>query len=187
MTRANLNFVWQNIGEAPRTLFHYHNGDQYPEGLLQFFGIEDFLTIDRLWTPEDFTSWIRKNYRKACRKVTTLGNGMSIDAHAETDEPAEPEDLGEDGQPKIFYTGGFITDYSYVFTHRHFPGRKHKDGTRPYRQRNWVSVWNYERLIFNGTAKNFLRFCQKRAKPQIVPADQATFSTVGTALQQAFS
>lgn len=28
-------------GEAPRTLFCCHNGDQYPEGLLMHYGVED--------------------------------------------------------------------------------------------------------------------------------------------------
>src|SRR5438132_8063918 len=104
MTRGNLNFIWQNPGESPRTLFHYHNGDQYPEGLLQFFGIEEFLRIPHLWTPEDFRAWIRKNYKVPCRKVTALGNGVMLDAHADTDEPAEPDDLGEGGQPRVYFT-----------------------------------------------------------------------------------
>ena len=50
----------------------------------------------------------------------------AIDTHTETDTPAEPEDLGEGGQPKIYYTDGFTTDYSYVFTHNLVPGRKQK-------------------------------------------------------------
>jgi hypothetical protein len=90
MTRSNLNFVWQNSGESPRVLFHYHNGDQHPEGLLQWFGIESFLTLDRLWTPGDFRDWIQANYKVACRKVTKFPNGVTIDAHAESDTPAEP-------------------------------------------------------------------------------------------------
>ena len=45
MTRANLNFVWQTPGQTPRVLFHYHNGDQYPEGLLQFFGPDSGTTL----------------------------------------------------------------------------------------------------------------------------------------------
>jgi hypothetical protein len=187
MTRANLNFVWQQPGEAPRTLFHYHNGDQYPEGLLQFFGLEAFLTSDHLWTPEDFRAWIRTNYRCACRRVTTLGSGMSIDAHAESDVPAEPEDLGEGGQPRIVYTDGFLTDYSYVFTHQLVRGRKRKDGTRPLRGQNWVTVWNWNRLIFDGSAEKFLRFCQKLVEPKILPAEQAAFSSVGEALRAALS
>ena len=187
MTRANLNFVWQNPGEAPRTLFHYHNGDQYPEGLLQFFGVEEFLTLDHLWTPDDFTSWVRGNYRQACRKVTTLANGVSIDAHAESDEPAEPEDLGEGAQPRIVYTDGFLTDYSYVFTHRHVPGRRRKGGSRPYRERNWVTVWHFRRLVFDGSAERFLRFCQRRVRPAAIPADQAASSSVGEILRAALS
>ena len=187
MTRSNLNFVYQNRGEAPRVLFHYHNGDQYPEGLLQFFGIEEFLLCDRPWTPDDFCAWIRKNYRVACRTITTLANGVSIDAHAETDELAEPEDLGEGGQPKIYYTNGFITDYSYVFTPGHRHGRHRKDGSRRLIPENRVCVWKWKRLIFDGNAKTFLRFCQKRVTPAIVPADQATKAALSNALRSALS
>ncbi len=187
MTRANLNFLWQNSGEAPRTLFHYHNGDQYPEGLLQFFGIEPFLCSDRPWTPEDFRAWIRANYRKPCRKVTTLPNGVSIDMHAETDDPAEPEDLGECGQPRIYFTDGFLTDYSYLFTQEYRSGRKQKDGTRPLKPCNWVTVWNYKRMIFDGSAASFLTFCRKRVKPAIIPGDATAFSAVATALRSALT
>jgi len=95
---------------------------------------------------------------------------VTIDAHAETDDPAEPEDLGEGGQPKIYYTDGFKTDYSYVFSQEYKPGRKQKDGTRRYEKHNWVSVWDYNKLMFDGTPQRFLRFCQKRVKPKIIPA-----------------
>jgi len=182
MTRANLNFVWQNRGEAPRTLFHYHNGDQYPEGLLQFFGIEEFLSLPQPWTPEDFRSWIRKNYRKPCRQITTFANGITLDAHAESEEPAEPEDLGEGGQPKVYYTDGFVTDYSYVFTHHDVFGRKRKDGSRVSREQNWVTVWHWEKLLFDGNAKKFLTFLRKRVKPAVLPPDVAAFSAVTSAL-----
>lgn len=187
MTRANLNFIFQNQGEAPRTLFHYHNGDQYPEGLLQVFGIEPFLLIDREWTPEDFTAWIKANYRQPCRRVTRLGNGMTLDAHAESDEPAEPADLGEGGQPRIYYTDGFITDYSYVFSTEMKAGRRRKNGSRVYGRQNHVTVWNWKKLIFDGSAKQFLRFCQKRAEPKILPGDQVSFAATGQALQAAQS
>lgn len=182
MTRANLNFVWQNGGEAPRTLFHYHNGDQYPEGLLQYFGIEEFLSLPGLWTPDDFRGWIRKNYRVATRKVTTFANGVTIDQHAEGDEPAEPEDLGEGGQPKIFYTDGFLTDYSYVFTHRSVRGRTRKDGTALHRLQNWVVAWDSSERIFDGSAKRFLTFLQKRVKPAVLPPDAALFGDLSAAL-----
>lgn len=164
MTRANLNFIWQNSGEAPRTLFHYHNGDQYPEGLLLFFDMESFLSIRRPWTPEDFCSWIAKNYRAAGRKIVTLGNGMTIDSHCETDEPAEPEDLGEGGQPRIYYTDGFITDYSYVFS---------VDGFRKGAAANQVLAYKWDRRIFTGSARQFLTYCRKQAgKDKMVPLPQ---------------
>ena len=182
MTRGNLNFVWQNQGEAPRTLFHYHNGEQYPEGLLQFFGIEEFLLLPTLWTPEDFRTWIRKNYRVACRKRTTLANGMILDAHAETNESAEPEDLGEGAQPRIYYTEGFVTDYSYVFTHEPVRGRKWKDGIVHYRSQNWVTTWEWKKMLFDGSAKSFLKFLQKRVKPAALPPDVGAFSAVASAL-----
>lgn len=187
MTRANLNFIWQNVGESPRTLFHYHNGDQYPEGLLQWFGIEAFLTIDRLWTPDDFRAWIRGNYRRSCRNITRLDNGMTIDAHALTDEPAEPDDLGEGGQPKLFYTDGFITDYSYVFTTHGVPGRRRRDGSCHYRDVNWVIAWNWDHRIFAGPATKFLAFCGKRVKPRALPSDEAVRSAVSDAITSAFS
>lgn len=164
MTRGNLNFVWQNTGESPRTLFHYQNGDQYPEGLLCFYGIEEFLSISHPWTPDDFREWIAKNYRVAGRKVVQGPNGMSVDMHCETEEPAVPEDLGENGQPRIYYTEGFITDYSYVFTVNPF-----KRG----RASNRVIAWNWDRRIFAGSARSFLRFCRKKAEArQLAPLPQ---------------
>ncbi len=153
MTRANLNFVWQNCGEAPRTLFHYHNGDQSPEGLLTFFGVEEFLSIDHPWEPDDFRAWIAKQYRVAGRKVVTVPSGVTIDAHCQIEEPAEPEDLGEGGQPCIYYTDGFTTDYSYVFTVDSF-----KRGAAI----NRVVAWNWDRRIFNGSARQFLTYCRKQ-------------------------
>ena len=178
MTRANLNFIWQNSGEAPRTLFHYHNGDQYAAGLLLFFDIESFLSIRRPWTPDDFRSWIAKNYRVAGRRIARLGNGMTIDSHCETDEPAEPEDLGEGGQPRIYYTEGFITDYSYVFS---------VDGFRRGAAANRVLAFNWDRRVFSGTARRFLTYCRKKAHEEgKVPfpqhSEQAIKDRVMTAL-----
>lgn len=159
MTRANLNFVWQNQGEAPRTLFHYHNGDQYPEGLLTFFGIEEFLSVARPWTPDDFRAWIATNYRVAGRKIVKLDNGMTMDSHCETDEPAAPEDLGEGGQPRVYYTDGFITDYSYVFSVDAF-----KRGAAA----NRVSAWNWDRRILRGSARQFLSYCRRRCEKRLL-------------------
>jgi len=163
MTRSNLNFVWQNSGEAPRTLFHYHNGDQYPEGLLVFYGLGEFLSIRRPWTAADFRTWIRTNYRQPGRQVTQLAGGLTLDSHCDTDVPAEPEDLGEGGQPRVYFTDGFPTDYSYVFQ------------VSPWKRRapNRVTVWNWDRRIFAGSAGQLLTFCRKRAaKRGIVPLAQ---------------
>lgn len=173
MTRANLNFIWQNVGELPRTLFHYHNGDQYPAGLLCFYGIEPFLTLDHPWTPEDFRPWIATTYRKAGRAITTLPNGMKIDRYAETDEPAEPVDLGEGGQPRIHFTDGFLTDYSYVF-------HSGANGTRP---DDRVTVWEWDELVFSGSASAFLAYCKSEAKESsLVPlphrSEQAIFDSM---------
>jgi hypothetical protein len=88
---------------------------------------------------------------------------MALDIRCDTDTPAEPEDLGEVGQPRIYYTDGFITDYSYVYHvdrwHRRSPNR--------------VTAWNWDRRIFAGSAQAFLGFCRKCAeKRQVVPLAQ---------------
>jgi len=91
MTRANLNFVFQSFifpreGETSTTLYHYHNGDQYPSGLRDCYHIEELL---KDLTPEGFKKWIRKNY-------DAKAVGIS--------------------HPCIYYDQfGFITDYSYIF------------------------------------------------------------------------
>lgn len=123
MTRANLNFVYQNNGEAPRTLFLYHNGDQYPTGLRDSFNI--LKMIDKgieggKLTPEMFKDWIKKNYQE------------------------EIEDLGEGGQPKIYFTNGFITDYSYIF------------------EPNEIIVYNWDERIFKGGLSEFKNWIKKQ-------------------------
>lgn len=123
MTRANINYVWQNIGEAPRTLFFYWNGDQYPKGIRDYYHLLDFIRLKE-WTSEAFEKWAENNYDAKTLKI---------------------EDLGEGGQPKIYYTDGFITDYTYVF-----------EGSRE------VSVWNYKKLIFEGTAEEFEKWLLKQ-------------------------
>lgn len=95
MTRANLNFVWQACGKSPQTVYHYHNGDQYPQGLRDSFNVLDFFQ-EKEWTPETFRKWVKQNY--------------SDDFDKEYPEPVEIS------HPCIYYdNAGFITDYSYVF------------------------------------------------------------------------
>jgi hypothetical protein len=92
MTRANLNFVSQEPGEKPRTLYWYHNGDQYPTGIRDFYHLLDWLESG-LFTPEGFTRWISKNYSE---------QGTAI-----------PYEIAS---PCVYYDdNGFPTDYSYVF------------------------------------------------------------------------
>jgi len=126
VTRANINFVWQEMGKAPHTLFHYWNGDQYPSGLRDYFNLLGFVEND--WSPENFTDWVKRNYQD--------DNG----------DPFEPMDLGEGGQPKIFYTDGFITDYSYVFDA--VSGK--------------VRVFEWAELIFQGTKQKFIEWLKAR-------------------------
>jgi hypothetical protein len=114
MTRANLNYIWQVWGEAPRTLYLYWNGDQYPLGLKDFYHVLEF-TEDRPWTPEKFKAWVKQNYETDCI------------------------DLGEGGQPKVYYEHGYIVDYTYVFDAGN----------------HGVKVWHWAELVFEGTAEMF--------------------------------
>ena len=120
MTRANINYIFQNEGESPRTLFLYWNGDQYPTGMRDFYHIMDFINSD--WSIESFKQWIRTNY-----------------------EGYEAEFIE---QPKIYYTDGYITDYSYVFDN----GRSEKT----------ISVWNWDKQIFTGNIKKFTSWIKKQ-------------------------
>jgi len=95
MTRANLNFHWQELGKNPQTLYHYHNGDQYPQGLRDWFNVLDFVQ-EKEWTPQTFKKWIKKNYPDDFDK-----------------EHPGPIEISH---PCICYDdAGFLTDYSYVF------------------------------------------------------------------------
>jgi len=126
MTRANINFIWQEWGKAPHTLFFYWNGDQYPSGIRDYYHLLDF--VEGEWTAENFTNWIKANY------------------HDDDGNASEPEDLGEGGQPKVYYTDGFITDYSYVFD---------ASGGR-------VLVYEWAELIFKGNKQEFIEWLKNR-------------------------
>lgn len=108
MTRGNINFISQERGEAPKTLFVYYNGDQYPSGLRDCFKVLE-LTKEPI-TKERFKEWVKKNYGKMPKSVS---------------------------QPKVYYTNGFITDYSYVF------------------EEDMVKVWEWDRLIFSDSREKF--------------------------------
>jgi hypothetical protein len=117
MTRANLNFISQNTGEAPKTLYFYWNGDQYPEGIRDIYHLLDFIKAGM--KEDDFREWAKKNYEGVKIKSIT--------------------------QPKIYYTDGFITDYSYVFDY---------DTDR-------VLVYNWADKIFDGKSEEFIKWLEK--------------------------
>lgn len=143
MTRANLNYVYQERGSNPKTLYFYQNGDQYPRGIRDFFHVDQFINSD--WTPKAFKKWIGDNYKVQGRKVTKCKNGITIDAHCELEEPARTSKISH---PCIYYDdAGFITDYSYVF-----------DSTLE----KSVKVYQWDEQIFNGTAKDFLVWLKKQ-------------------------
>lgn len=118
MTRGNINYIYQNIGEAPKTLFIYQNGDQYPSGIRDGYNVMQFIDSD--WSIEAFNKWIYDNYDKRKPKKVS--------------------------QPKVYYTDGFITDYSYVFD------REYKS----------IKVWCWEELIFTGDSKKFKTWIAKQ-------------------------
>jgi len=71
-------------------------------------------------TKKSFTEWIKKNYD---------GN--------------KTENLGQGGQPKIYYTDGFITDYSYIF------------------EEDKIKVFEWDKKIFDGTREQAINWFKK--------------------------
>ncbi len=116
MTRGNINFISQKIGEAPKTLYFYFNGDQYPSGIRDCFNVLEL--VKKEITAESFKEWAKKNYQGVAVKSIT--------------------------QPKIYYTDGFITDYSYVF------------------EKDNVKVWEWDKTIFTGNRKAFTKWIKKQ-------------------------
>jgi hypothetical protein len=151
MTRANLNFVWQELGSHPRTLYFYYNGDQYPSGLRDHFGVKAWLGKPEAFTPEGFKQWVRTAYFRSVRESHP---DLQVEAFG-------PEEISH---PAIHYdTAGFPTDYSYLF----------EVGLMPYTIRlsqedqakgilgrtgwkNGVRVYNWDERIFKGTVEAFL-------------------------------
>jgi hypothetical protein len=126
MTRANINYIsaWKE-GETPEErqpeiLFFYHNGDQYPTGIRDHFHLLDFLNTKM--SIADFKDWAHKNY-----------------------DDSEPVEIEKVDQPLIYYTGTFVTDYSYVFD------MSLSETTRE----GSVLVYNYSERIFEGSVSEF--------------------------------
>lgn len=143
MTRANLNFVYQKQGQAPQTYYWYHNGDQYPRGLRDFYNVKDFIKSD--WSLKSFQKWIGENYK--IKKAVTVGNptGVTLTTFEDSEAPAKAYKVNS---PCIFYDdGNFIADYSYVFDHMITPK---------------VLVYNWADKIFEGTPEEFIKWLNKQ-------------------------
>jgi hypothetical protein len=149
MTRANLNFVWQTWGEKPKTWYFYWNGDQYPSGLRDCYGIREWLSDAKAFTPEGFTHWIAKNYheqRTVCQPARISHPAIYLD------------------------TAGFPTDYSYVFTVGGLAERlpqttaEKAQNTHKLRWLSSVTVYQWDKRIFQGTVARFLTWLNKRPK-----------------------
>jgi hypothetical protein len=112
---------------------------------------------------------------------------MTMDAHVQTDTPAEAKEVD---QPRIFYTGTCPTDYSYVFKHSMQRGRKLSNGSYTYKTVNYVLVYNWAKLIFEGTPDRFLSWVERRRPPRdphVLPADQSIKATIERSLVGALS
>ena len=90
MTRANINFVWQGKRGKKQTLYHNHNGDQYPQGIRDVYNVLSFINQER-WTVNGFRQWLFTNYE--------IGDDHRILPHSAIYEDAS----------------GIPMDYSYVF------------------------------------------------------------------------
>jgi hypothetical protein len=115
MTRGNINFIELKNGKA-KTLYFYWNGDQYPSGLREIYNVLDL--VKEPITRKSFTEWASKNYQGKKPKSIT--------------------------QPKVYYTDGFITDYSYVF------------------EDESVKVWEWDKIVFSGTRAEFISWIKKQ-------------------------
>lgn len=128
MTRANITFIpnLENTRDKEKPFrYFYHNGDQYPSGIRDHYHVQQF--IDSNWTVEAFDKWYKDNYN---------------------DDFSDPDSPEWVDQPKVYFTGGFITDYSYVFD---YSFNEHK-----------VYVWNWAKLIFEGTDKEFIQWLERQ-------------------------
>jgi len=120
MTRANINYI--NPDNKDKEIqFFYWNGDQYPQGIRDYYNVLDFINSDM--SQEAFEKWAKTNYE-----------GIEIETV---------------DQPKIYYTGWFITDYSYVFD------------VKPWSEPS-ILVYNWTELIFSGNQKNFKKWLNKQ-------------------------
>lgn len=145
MTRANINYIYQKIGHAPKTLYHYHNGDQYPCGIRDFYHVLDFTNGD--WSIESFKKWLGDNYTEPRTiRMTAPKTGITVESNwNESDIPAKARIIN---YPCIYYDdGGFITDYSYIF-----------DASLDKK----VMVYEWADKVFEGNPEEFEKWIKKQ-------------------------
>lgn len=122
MTRANINFIGEWQGEYPdrgrNILAFYWNGDQYPSGIRDIYKLDEFLESSK--KEVDFREWALQHY--------------------------EDVQIEEVEQPRVYFTGTFITDYSYVFD----PDNNH------------YMVWNWGELKFEGGLDEFKEWLKEQ-------------------------
>jgi hypothetical protein len=152
MTRANINYVywaekrdkdgWKGI----KTLYYYQNGDQYPTGIRDNYKVLDFINSDH--SKKAFEKWLGDNYTETkAVAYTNKTTGITLVSNYEpTKIPARAWNIKS---PCIYYdTGGFITDYSYIFDNT---GESLK-----------VIAYNWEDKIFSGTAEEFTKWVKEQ-------------------------
>jgi hypothetical protein len=134
MTRANLNFVYDDKGKET-ILYYYQNGDQYPRGIRDFYHILDWLNDENKFNAKGFREWLGANYKETKAIAYKNGNMTLVSNYEPTEIPAKPE-------KKTFTIMGDLTDYSYLFDSIH----------------NKVKVLEWEETIFEGTRQEFCKW-----------------------------
>lgn len=130
MTRANLNFTYRQKG-ALKVLYHYQNGDQYPQGIRDYFNVLDLL---KDFTPKGFKKWLGDNYTIQAPRA----QGNLINNYADTEIPAKP-------RLQNHTTIGDLTDYTYVFNSNYEADY----------MSNTIQVYNWDKQIFDGSLEEF--------------------------------
>jgi len=139
MTRADINYIYQDTGSTPKVLYHYENGDQYPSGIREDFKVLDFINSD--WSKEAFIKWIGDNYTETETVRATNGGDISIEFERKTKTPVRPKN-------KTHKIVDGYTDYGYVFDN--LLGKR------------TVTVYNWGKEIFEGTDKEFAKWIKEQ-------------------------
>ena len=129
MTRADINFIHKD-----GILYHYHNGDQYPDGIRDCYNLLDWISKKDDFNVKGFTKWLADNYVEVKRMRVSNGE-TSMEYNEDTDTPVKPTN-------KKFVTIDKFTDYGYVF-----------DSTN-----DRVTVYSWGKSIFEGTRPEFVKW-----------------------------